>query len=179
VSDATTATQSGAAANPSWLRVLLVSSPYILLYMATIWLVAMTDNDAAKAGLYWQYFVPVVGLVSVIGGWGKRTESTARYLTEQVLHWGALSLVIYLLFLQPMQQFLNAESHGFVTAYMVGLAAILSGIYLDWKMAVFGAFVVGSAVAIGFLENNALLIISGVAFAAVVVMLVMRKLGTR
>jgi hypothetical protein len=179
VSNATTATQSGAAASPSWLGVLLVNSPYILLFIVTIWLVSATDNDAAKAGLYWQYFVPVVGLVSIIGGWAKRGESSAGYLIKQVLHWGALSLVIYLLFLEPMQQFLNAESHGFVTAYMVGLAAILSGIYLDWKMAVFGAFVVGSAVAIGYLEDNALLIVSGVAFAAVVVILVMRKLGTR
>ena len=54
----------------------------------------MTDNDAAKAGLYWQYFVPVVGLVSIIGGWAKRGESSAGYLFKQVLHWGALSLVM-------------------------------------------------------------------------------------
>jgi hypothetical protein len=179
VSDAITATESGAPTHPSWLHVLLVNSPYILIYVVTIWLVGMTDSDAAKAGLYWQYFVPIIGLVSIIGGWGKRSESTARYLTEQVLHWGALSVVIYLLFLEPMQQFLNAESHGFVTAYMVGLAAILSGIYLDWKMAIFGAFIVGSAVAIGFLEDNAILIISGIAFLVIVFILVMRKAGTR
>lgn len=178
MSDATIATESDAAAKPSWSRVLLTNSPYILLYIVTIWLVAMTDSDPAKAGRYWQYFIPIIGLVSIIGGWNKARESTARYLTEQVLHWGALAAVTYLLFLGPMQEFLNAESHGFVTAYMVGLAAVLSGIYCDWKMTLFGAFIVGSAVGIGYLEDNAMMItLTGVGIAAIAITLLLRKAG--
>jgi hypothetical protein len=180
VSNASIATDHETDAKPSWLHVVLVNSPYILIYGATIWLVAMTDRDSAKAATYWQYFVPIVGLVSVIGGWGKATESKGKYLMEQVLHWGALLLVIYLLFLPDMEQFLNAESHGFVIAYMLGLAAILSGIYLDWKMAVFGLFLLASAVGIGFLDENALLItLIGVGIAAILVTLLIRRSGLR
>jgi len=180
VSDATTATEVTADAKPSWLYVLLASSPYILIYIATIWLVAMTDSESAKAATYWQYFVPIVGLVSVIGGWSKAGGSKAKYLTEQVLHWGALMAVIYLLFLPSMEQFLNAESHGFVIAYMLGLGAILSGIYLDWRMAVFGLFLVGSAVGIGFLDQNAMLLtLIGVAILAIAITLLLRRAGSR
>ena len=178
MSDAITATESGATAKPTWLRVLLVNSPYILIYIVTIWLVALTDSDAARAARYWQYFVPVVGVVSIIGGWGKHSDALGRYLTEQVLHWGALMAVIYLLFLPDMQQFLNAESHGFVVAYMLGLAAILSGIYLDWKMALFRIFLVGSAVGIGFLDDNAMLLtLIGIGAAGIAITLLIRKSG--
>ena len=180
MSNASIATDHGTDAKPSWLHVVLVNTPYILIYIATIWLVAMTDRDSAKAATYWQYFVPIVGLVSVIGGWAKAQESKGKYLMEQVLHWGALLLVIYLLFLPDMEQFLNAESHGFVIAYMLGLAAILSGIYLDWKMAVFGLFLLASAVGIGFLDENALLMtLIGVGIAAILVTLLIRKSGLR
>jgi hypothetical protein len=178
VSDAITATQGEAAAKTSWQHLLLVNAPYILIYGLTIWLVALTDRNPATAARYWQYFVPLVGLVSVIGGWSKSRESRARYLTEQVLHWGSLMLVIFLLFLPDMQQFLNADSHGFVIAYLLGFAAILSGIYQDWKMGVFGVFLVGSAVGIGFLDENAMLFtLIGVAVAAVAVTLLIRKSG--
>jgi hypothetical protein len=79
-----------------------------------------------------------------------------------------------------MERFLNAESHGFVIAYMLGLGAILSGIYLDWRMAVFGLFLVGSAVGIGFLDQNAMLLtLIGVAILAIAITLLLRRAGSR
>jgi Na+/melibiose symporter-like transporter len=178
VSDAMTSTPSEISHKSSWQRVLLVNAPYILIYVLTVWLVALTDRDPATAARYWQYFVPVVGLVAVIGGWSRSRESRSRYLTEQLLHWGSVMLVVYLLFTPSMQQFLNADSHGFVIAYVLGLAAILSGIYQDWKMGVFGLFLVGSAVGIGMLEDNAMLLtLIGVGTAAIAITLLIRKSG--
>ncbi|KAA6186916.1 hypothetical protein F2Q65_03230 [Thiohalocapsa marina] len=179
--NAPTGTTTGAgmgqnSSAPTWLRVLLINSPYILIYAATIWLVALTDSDPDKASKYWQYLLPVVGLVSVIGGWSQTRISRARYLTQQVLHWGALMLVTFLLFVPTMEHFLDAQTHGFVVAYMLALAAILSGIYLDWKMGIFGLFLVGSAVGIGFLNNNAMLLtLIGIGMAGVAVTLVVRR----
>jgi len=59
----------------------------------------------------------------------------------------------------------------------IGLAAILSGIYLDWKMAVFGAFLVASAIGLGYIEDNLMMMltISSVALAGVVVTLLVRS----
>jgi hypothetical protein len=172
VSDAATADQY-AAAGPGWVHFLFGNLLYILLYIGAIALVATTGNNPQRAAAYWQYFILFVGLVSVIGGWrvvGPTTRDKVVYFIRQILHWGALLVAINLLFLPSMQSFLNAESHGFMAAYLLGLAAILSGIYLDWKMSVFGAFLLGSAVGVGFLDDNAVLLtISAVAVAAVAV----------
>jgi hypothetical protein len=178
MSEAITTPESAAPAKPSWLWVLFANSPYILIYIATIWLVATTDGDPENARNLWQWFIPVVGLVSVFGGWAKTRDTKTRFLTEQVLHWGALMGVAYLLFLPEMEFFMNAESHGVVMAYLVGLAAILSGIYLDWKMAIYGLFLVGSAYAIGFLDDNAMIItLIGSGILVLVITLLVRKAG--
>jgi hypothetical protein len=162
-----------------WLKILFVNLPYLALYAITVWLVAVTDRDSAAASAYWQWFVPVVALVATFGGWhhaGVGGRAKVLYLMRQVMHWAALLIVTNLLFLPPMQAFLNAQSHGFIVAYLLGLAAILSGIYLDWKMAVFGAFIVGSAVGVGYLDDNAMLLtVIAVAVAGVAVSLLVQR----
>jgi hypothetical protein len=68
---------------------------------------------------------------------------------RQVAHWGALLVVIHLLFEVDVQHFLRSETDGFIIVYLLGLASILSGLYLDWKMAVFGLFLIFSVVFAG------------------------------
>lgn len=142
-------------------RILLYQLPYVVLYVGAIGLVAMTSHDAAGTSSYWQMFIPIVALVSIMGGWRfAGTTSTARwhYILKQVLHWGALVLVIQLLYAHDVQDFLNDEQDGFVMVYLLGLSAILSGIYMDWKMSVFGVFLLLSGVAMATLEDNAMLL---------------------
>ncbi|MGB5832491.1 MAG: hypothetical protein WBG92_10930 [Thiohalocapsa sp.] len=176
---ATTSGSGAVESKSSWLRTLIVNLPYIVLYVVAIGLVAMTDSDPTAAARYWEYFILLVAVVSLFGGWsnaGTTNASRMTYFVRQVLHWGSLLIVINLLFLHSMQDFLNAESHGFVIAYVLGLGAILSGIYMDWKMAVFGAFLIGSAVGIGFLDDNAVLLtISGIAIAGIALTILFRQ----
>lgn len=158
---------------------LLANLPYVLLYAGAIFLIAMTDSDAETADRYWPYFILVVALVAMVGGWryaGYTSTDRIMYFVKQVLHWGAVLLVVNLLFLKSMQQFLSAESYGFIVAYILGLGALLSGIYLDWKMGVFGAFLISSAIGIGFLDNNAMLLtVIGVAITGVGITLLVRR----
>lgn len=154
-------------------KVAVVTVPYIVLYAFAVVLIAMTDSDPASAQGAWKYFIPLVGLVSTVGGWsqhaGTEWQTRTRYLLRQFAHWTSLLVVIHLLFQQDVQHFLRAETDGFVIVYVLGLAAILSGLYLDWKMAVFGLFLIFSGVVIAFLDDNALLIaIGGTATMAVV-----------
>ncbi|WP_201219158.1 hypothetical protein [Halochromatium roseum] len=159
----------------SWTKVLFVSLPYLVLYIAAIVLVAMTDADPERTADLWKLFMPVVALVSMIGGWrfsGDDTKEKALYIGKQVLYWAAVLVGIYLLFMGDTPHFLNAESQGFVVAYILGLSALLSGIYVDWKMSVFGAFLIASAIGIAFVDDNAMLIsIGGIVVAAITVLL--------
>jgi hypothetical protein len=166
----------------SWTRVLIVSLPYMALYIATIVLTAITDSEPERATELWKWFMPFVALVSLIGGWrisGDSAKDRAIYIGKQVLYWGAVLLVIDLLFRGDTPHFLNAESQGFVVAYILGLAALLSGIYTDWKMSVFGAFLIASTIGIAFLDDNAVLLsVGAVAVAGIAITLLMRK-GTK
>ena len=155
-------------------RFIMYGVPYLVLYAIAVTLVAMTDHDPATAQGAWDYFVPLVGLVSTISGWSRHAgynwQMRLRYVLRQIIHWGALLVVIHLLFQADVQHFLRAETDGFVIVYLLGLAGLLSGLYLDWKMALFGLFLIFSGVFIAYLDDNALLIaVGGIATMAVVV----------
>lgn len=171
-------TDAERSSQTSWTRVLLVSLPYLVLYIAAIVLIAMTDADPEQSAGLWKLFMPVVALVSVIGGWrfsGEDMKEKMLYIGKQVLYWAAVLAGIYLLFMGDTPHFLNAESQGFVVAYILGLSALLSGIYVDWKMSVFGAFLIASAIGIAFLDDNAVLISIGGIVVAAITILVMRR----
>ncbi len=160
-------------------RFMLYQLPYVVLYVAAFGLVAMTSHDAASTSAYWQMFIPLIALVSILGGWhwaGASGDPRWMYLARQVLHWGTVILVIRLLYAHNVQDFLNDEQDSFVIIYIVGLAAVLSGIYLDWKMALFGIFLLLSAVGMAWLEDNVVLLLAValVALAAAVVTLIVR-----
>lgn len=167
------------AKKSSWTKVMLVSAPYALLYIASIVLTAMTDAEPERATELWKMFMPFVVLVSVIGGWrfsGETAASKAIYVLKQMLYWGAVLVVITLLFWGDTAHFLNAESQGFVVAYILGLAALLSGIYIDWKMSVYGAFLIASTLGIAFLDDNAVLIsVGGIALAGIAITVLTRR----
>lgn len=165
------------ASKPGLSRLLLVNIPYFALYLISVWLIALTDENPIEAATRWQLFIPLVALVSVIDGWHDTRGPKPTYLIQQVLHWGALMAATWLLFLPEMESYMNAESHGFIAAYMLGLTAILSGIYFEWKMSVFGAFLIASAVGIAFLSDNALMmtLIGGAVLGIVITLLLRRR----
>jgi hypothetical protein len=155
-------------------RFVAATLPYAVLYAIAVVLIAMTDHNPASAKVAWDYFIPLVGLVSATGGWNQHAGHTGykqmSYILRQIVHWGALMVVIHLLFLSDVQYFLRAEADGFFIIYLVGLASIMAGIYLNWKMAIFGLFLIFSGVIIAYLDDNALLIaVGGIATMAVVV----------
>jgi hypothetical protein len=175
--DASTTTASG----PSMLTKLLWGLPYIAIYAIAVWLIAMMDSNPTGTYSNWEWYIPLVAIVSVIGGWksmDRAGDNFMVYLFKQALHWGALLFVLSMLFLPETDHFLNAESHGFVVIFLLGLTALLSGIYLDWKMALFGFFLIGTGVGLAYLEDNAMLITlvgSGLLAVLITVMIRSRK----
>jgi len=155
----------------SWMKVILMVVPYVALYVVAVWLVAMTDSSPAEAAKLWLWFIPVVGLITIYGGWNRMRStgtSISGYLLRQILHWGATAGVLHLLFWPTVLVYLNSETHGFVDIYILGLSALLAGVYVDWKMGLFGLFLLGSGVGIAFLDDNAMLMtLTGLAVVGV------------
>jgi cell division protein FtsW (lipid II flippase) len=152
-------------------RFLFYQLPYLVLYVAALGLVAMTAHDAAGSREAWEMFIPVVALVTILGGWrwaGTSAKERWIYVGRQVLHWAALFLVVQLLYAHAVQDFLNDEQDAFVLIYLVGLAALLAGLYVDWKMALFGIFLVFGGVALAWFNDNWLMVVLVVGVVAVV-----------
>jgi len=152
----------------------VLAGAYVLLYGLAILLIGLTDHDPESAKPTWDLFIPLVAIVCAFAGWrqfaGNNMQSHAVYLVRQVLHWGALLMVIHLLFLPDVQVFLKAETDGFIIIYLVGLTSMLAGVYLDWKMGLFGLFLVFSGVIVAFIDNNAMLIVvGGAALMAIII----------
>ena len=173
------ATAGKSASKKGWLLFFLAQLPYLILYVAAIVLAAMTDSEPSEAAERWIWFIPAVALVGIVGGWqghaGKTMQSRGLYLLRQVLHWAALAVVIHFLFREDLQHFLNAETDGFVTIFLLGLTAMLAGVHADWKMGLFGAFLILTGVLIGWFDDNALkLALGGFSAVAVLVTLVVR-----
>jgi hypothetical protein len=152
----------------------VLAGAYVLLYALAILLISLTAHHPELAKPTWGLFIPLVGMVCAFAGWrqfaGPTIQTRATYILRQVLHWGALLMVINVLFLEEVQLFLNAEIDSFVIIYLVGLTSMLAGIYLDWKMGLFGLFLVFSGVILAFIDDNAMLIVlSGVAFMAITI----------
>lgn len=167
------------------LRTLLGILPYLVLYAIAIWLVALTDGNENPLLIktYWQWFIPVIGVIALIGGWqGLTAEAEGRrpYIIKQILHWLTTLAVVHLLFGPTLQAFLTTETHGFMVIYVLGLSAILAGIHLDWKMGLFGLFLIGSGIGIAFLDDNAMLVtIIGLALMGILLsVVILRRIRT-
>jgi hypothetical protein len=147
---------------------LLREWPFVLLYVLALACMGLTNADAVRSSFYWQLLIPVTGVVAIFVGWGMvepgmRTEMVIK----QVLHWGAVLVAVWLLFLPVLDAFLNDQAHSFVVVYVLGLAAVLDGVHWNWKMAVFGAFLIFSAIIMAFLQDAALAISVTAAVVAV------------
>lgn len=154
--------------------------PYLILYVLTIALVGWTMHNEEGAAKIWQFTIPVIALVSILGGWrrgGIGPGKHSAFVFRQILHWAALVVVIQLIYLPSVQGFLNNEAYGFLVICLIGLTAVLSGVHFDWKMALYGAFVLFTGVLLAMLEDNMMMIlmVMGVGLVALTLSLVIRS----
>jgi hypothetical protein len=135
------------------------NAPYIILLLLAVIGVAYTDLSPARSFLYWQAMVPVFAVLCIIARWRRvepNTRSRLHLIWEQLLHWGALLLVMRVLFVHDVQRLLDSDIAGLLLIYLLALTTFLGGIYLDWRLCVVGVFLGLGAVALAFLDEAAL-----------------------
>jgi hypothetical protein len=142
------------------MRILLAGWPYILLFIAVLLGVAFTDMRLEFALDYWEILIPVFALVSVFIGWkdaGESGKSRTGFVVRTLLHWGALFVVVQILYLPQLVDVLNAELTGLQLIFLLGLTAFLAGIHGHVQMAIMGVFIVISGIVVAFLDDAAVL----------------------
>lgn len=122
---------------------MLALFPLIILYAGTVALFALTRENASGIATYWGYFVPVIGLISLVTAWGNayaRGDSRLFYLAKQIIIWGALVWVLTILHAMGVDSALGGQKAAVTLIMMTALVALLVGLYLDTKMVFYGAF---------------------------------------
>ncbi|NCA70718.1 MAG: hypothetical protein EOM91_11545 [Sphingobacteriia bacterium] len=159
-------------------RLVLAEWPYILLFIAVIAGIAITDLKLEFALLYWQILIPIFGILALVIGWpdaGEDASTRLRFALKTFFHWAALFGLILILYYPPVAETLSSEATGMHIIFLLGLTAVLSGIHGKLEMAVVGLFVIGSGIMIAFIEDAAVMM-SIVALAVVIVSIIVHKL---
>lgn len=130
---------------------------------------------SSKDGLqYWFVMVPIFAAVSIFTGWSRarsQGETTFGILGRQALHWSALVLAIYLVYLLQQTGRLNRDDAGLVALLCLAITTFLAGVHFDWRLGVLG-LVLGAAAACAALVEEFfwLLLIPALLAGAVVVL---------
>lgn len=169
-------TQPEGSRRSGLMRIVLAEWPYALLLIAAIVGIAITDMKLEIAPRYWQFLIPVFAIFSLVLGWkGAGTSGRSSFVVKTLLHWGALLVVVQILFYVPeMLDVLNAELTGLQIVFLLGLTAFLAGIHGDWRMAVIGVFLVAGGILVAFLDDAALMV-SVIAVGLLIVSILWRK----
>jgi uncharacterized membrane protein YqjE len=131
----------------------LIFAGLLLLSMAGM---AISDFSAQVGLNYWLWMVPIFAAASITVGWRRaraRGQSVAGLLRYQALHWGALALAVYLVYMLEETGRLNREDAGLVALLALALTTVLAGVHFDWRLLVLGGLLALAAACSAFVEE--------------------------
>jgi hypothetical protein len=148
--------QSGSG--KAWLREL----PYGIVLVLTLLGVAYTSFTRRPATGYWEFLVPVTGLVCIWSGWRYAPDKSARFrlIWTQAAHWLAFFAAMNLLLLRDVQNMLNADATGLAILLLLALGTFVAGIHIPaWEVCVLGLVMALFVPAIAWIEEAALIVL--------------------
>ena len=151
---------------------------FLALLMLAVGGMAVTDYSARSGLSYWLVVIPIFGAVSVFTGWRRASaggKNVSAVLLAQLLHWGALVLAVYLIYLLEGTGRLNREDAGLVALLSLSLTTILAGIHFDWRLAVLGILLAIGTACAAFVEEFFWILLIPIVLAGVVVVWQQRR----
>jgi hypothetical protein len=145
----------------SWLRDL----PYGVVLVLTLVGVAYTSFSKHPIVAYWEFLVPVMGVVCIGTGWRHAHDKQARLrlIWTQALHWLAFIVAMNLILLPNVQNMLNSDATGLAILLLLGLGTFVAGVHiLSWQVCLLGLIMAFCVPAIAWIEESALIVLLGV-----------------
>jgi hypothetical protein len=159
-----TAVPASTAAKSNQVPLLVAILPLLALFISAFVLFWLSKQDMSGTFRYWEIFVPVVAVISLISGWGQaylNDNPRLWYLVKQIVSWGALIALLYVLNSQGIRAAISDQQYTAVILYLLAFASLLVAIHLDIKLLVFAVFLVFCAFLIAVPENNPTLLAMG------------------
>lgn len=115
--------------------------PSLILYAGAVALILLTRDGTSGIGKYWELYVPIVAFFSLLSGWGQAyaaDRSLLMYLVKQIIHWGSLIALLWLL--QSGLASLGDAKYGLLIACLLAMTSLIAGLYIDFRSIFFGAY---------------------------------------
>jgi len=160
VSEASTAASSAKIKGENSPLVMSVL-PLLVLFGGAVALLWLSQKDMASTYKYWEIFVPIVAFISLISGWGQAFVSDNNrlwYLIRQLVQWGLLIGLLYILNTQGIRPLLSDQQYTGVVLYLLAFTTLVAAIQMDLKLIFFGVFMVFCAFLIMVPTDNPTLI---------------------
>jgi len=151
-----------------------------LLAVLSVGGVAVADFSAKDGLDYWLVMVPVFAGASIFAAWRRsRSEgqSIPHIVRRHVVHWSALPLAMYLIYVLEQTGRLNREVAGLVALLTLAVTTFLAGVHFDWRLGVLG-IVLGIGAACAALIEEFFWVFLIAAAVAVAVLVVWHRYGS-
>src|SRR5262249_6626462 len=138
--------------------------PYLLVLILAIFGVAYTSFSKTPITTYWIVLAPFIGLICVISRWrdAKNREQRLHLIWTQALHWGAVLVAMYLMFVADVGRMMNADASALAALTVLALGTFTAGVHIaSWRICLVGAVLALVVPAIAWLEQRALLLLLG------------------
>ena len=171
-----TGSASSGRRRPEWLGVEEIA--FIALLLLAIGGMAVTDYSARSGLSYWLVVIPLFAAVSIFSGWRRASadgKNVGAVLLSQLLHWGALVLAVYLIYLLERTGRLNREDAGLVALLSLSLTTVLAGIHFDRRLAVLGVLLAIGTASAALVEEFFWILLIPTVLAGVVIVWRWRK----
>ncbi len=135
--------------------------PSLILFAVATILFWLSKEDMAGNSRYWEIFVPVVAALSLVSGWGQSYLSgnvRLWYVVKQVIHWGALLILLYIINTQGIRELMSDQQYTATILYLLAFTTLLAAIHIDVKLLFFGVFLALCAFLIAVPADNPTLI---------------------
>jgi hypothetical protein len=136
--------------------------PYLVMLALALYGVAYTSISQSAMTSYWVILAPTFGVICIAVHWRdvEGRQSRWRLVRTQALHWAAVMLAMYLVFMTSVKQMMSSDASALTVLTVLALGTFTAGIHAEaWRICMVGA-VLGLAVpAIAWLETSTVLIL--------------------
>ncbi len=140
----------------SWFHRIFISEAILSVLLILCFIgVAYTNASPLKSYYYWLWMIPVFAIAAIISEWSryKRHEIDGyHFIRQQVLHWGAVFVVVKSIFLLYQVGRYNSDATALTLMMTMSLSTFLAGIYIGWRFIVLGLFISLATLLLGYLE---------------------------
>jgi hypothetical protein len=170
----------GSKASRFSIRAVLIKDwPYFTMLGLALFGVARTSIARGAMTNYWIVVAPFFAVVCVITRW-RHVEGKAphwRLIKTVALHWLAVLVAMYLVFVSDVKQMMNSDASALVLLTVLALGTFTAGVHVAaWRICVVGVVLALAVPAIAWLDQaTLLLLLIATALVAIFVLYFMYK----